>query len=198
MKCPICGERFGSYLQGLQQPGYGSIYCPACKRRLELINPGRCHLVSGIVFAAGFLLLVLNHAPFLWLWVTITGAAAWAINPVAVWLFGRWQVWSYSEAQSAKLRLLIATEAVSTLVAGIWVIYMVMTLLGPYCRLVANFDINGDQLAQAADEYRRLFNIEGIIGIVIGVTSLAMATGAKFMRRAMRMKALSDKLDQET
>ncbi|MGD9109530.1 MAG: hypothetical protein PVG93_01190 [Phycisphaerales bacterium] len=189
VKCPMCGKKFGSYLMGLARPAYGSVFCSNCNQRLELLNPGICHFIGGVIFAVLLIGIVIMSVPYLWLWVMVIGLFCWLLNPVIVWLLGSWGIWSYDIAKAARLRFLAAAQAVSAIVAGVTALYIAFYLLGPYWRLLTNIEAGESQLADSVEEYKRIFSFEGIIGLTIGFISVATATTTKAMRKALRTSA---------
>lgn len=196
IKCPVCGVKFSSYLMGLLRPTYGSVNCSDCYSRLELLNPGRCHFLTGIIFALALIWFVLSEVSYLWLWMTLAGIACWLLNPLIVGLFGKWGPWSYRAEDAAKVQLLGATQAVSTILAGIWVCYMAKVLLLPYYQLVSNFDFADQQITEAIEHYKGLFGGRGVIGLIIGFISVSTLTTTSVLRGGLRKRAIESKLSE--
>ena len=118
IRCPKCGKMMHSFLEGLLRPTYTNLKCPFCNVRLELVNAGLCHFLSGIIFAAVLVLLFVMQLPFIWVWVILLGLLCWFLNVFVVWLLGRWRIWSYELSELSKLKLLSAANAISTIIAG--------------------------------------------------------------------------------
>lgn len=196
IKCPKCGKKVSSFLDKLFRPVHTTVQCPFCRLHLELINAGLCHFISGIIFAAFLVLLFVIQPHFLWVWVILLGIACWFLDVFVVCLLGRWGIWSYALAESSKLRLLSAVNAVSTIVAAVWAFFMVKTILMPYYDLLTNFDLANDQMAETVEHYKEIFSVRGIIGMVIGLLSLATSGITGFIRGRMSRLALQKSLSQ--
>lgn len=195
VKCPICRTRFSTYLEGLTRPAYGSIHCPGCGKRLELVNAGVCHFISGLIFAVALVLLFFSEASYLWIWVLLTAALCWLLNPVIIRIFGRWWLWSYRDADAAKVQLLAATQAVSTIIAGVWVFYMIKVLLWPYYELLGNADFFSERAAEFVERQKQLLSPKNIIGLVIGIISLCTSTTTSLWRGQLRRRGVENRLN---
>jgi hypothetical protein len=195
IKCPICRTRFSSYLEGLARPAYSGVYCTSCGKRLELLNAGICHFISGIIFAVALVLLFFSEMSYLWLWVLLVAALCWLLNPIIVWLFGKWWLWSYRAADAAKVQLLAATQAISTIIAGIWVCYMIKVLLWPYYELLGSSDFFSERAAEFVERQRQLLSPRNIIGLVVGIISLGTSTTTSLWRRELRRRGVESKLN---
>ena len=194
MKCSNCGEKIGWWWEGLVRPAFNSRICPACRVKLELLNPGFCHFINGIIFAVILVYIMFEGFPYMWLWVTLLGGFCWLIRPVIIRIFGRWVVWPYGEMETAKLQLLAAVNAVSTIIAGIWVAYMAVMVFMPYWKLLGDFNFSDDQLAEVIEGYKKIFSVRGIVGIIIGVVSLISATSTSAIKGKLRAKAIGELL----
>ncbi len=195
IKCPICRTKFSSYLAGLARPAYGSVYCSGCGKRLELLNAGVCHFISGIIFAVALVLLFFSEVSYLWFWVLLVAALCWLLNPIIVWIFGKWWLWSYRAADAAKVQLLAATQTISTIIAAVWVCYMIKVLLWPYYELVGNAEILEEHVAEFVEQQKNLFNPRNIIGWAIGVISLGASTTTSLWRGQLRRRGVESKLN---
>lgn len=197
IKCPKCGKTGHSFWEGFLRPTYSSVKCPFCEVRLELLNAGRCHFISGIIFAAILVFLFVMQLPLMWAWVILSGFLCWFLDVFIVWLFGRWWVWSYEISESAKLRWLSAANTVSTIIVGIWVFYMAWMLLLPYWKMVADFDLLDERIDEMIEHYKKLFSVQGIIGIIIGILSVATSGTTGLIKGKLRRRAVERSLSQD-
>ena len=196
IKCPKCGKTMRSFLEGLLRPTYANLRCPFCNVQLELVNAGLCHFLSGIIFAAALVLLFVMQPPFIWLWVILLGLLCWFLNIFIVWLLGRWGVWSYELSELSKLRLLSVANAISTIIVGVWVLFMARILLLPYWRMVANFDLMDEQIGEMVEHYKKPFSVQGVIGIIIGILSVAVSGTTSFIKGGLRRRAIEKSLSR--
>jgi len=90
MNCPSCGKGMKWWLDGLVRVNLNSRVCSNCGIKLELLNPGLCYFVNGIIFAGILMGVVFRNLPVLWLWILFGGVFCWFINPVIVRVLGRW------------------------------------------------------------------------------------------------------------
>ncbi len=194
--CLKCSKRINFLLERFLRPIYANLRCPFCEARLELVNAGLCHFLSGIIFAAALVLLFLKGVPFLWIWIILLGILCWFLDIFIVWLLGRWEVWSYEVSELSKLELLSAASAVSTIIAAVWVFFMIRTVLLPYYNLLANFDLREDQIGETVEYYKELFSVRGIIGIIIGVLSLSVSGTTGYMKGKFRRQAIEKSLSR--
>jgi len=196
IRCPECDKTIRFFWDGLLRPAYTSLRCPFCNVRLELVNAGRCHFLSGIIFAAVLVLLFVMQLPFIWLWIILLGPLCWFLNILIVWLLGRWRVWSYELSEIAKLRWLSAANAISTIIAGIWVLFMVKTLLLPYWKMVVDFDLLDERIDEIVEHYKELFSVRGVIGIIIGILSVSISGTTSFIKGGLRKRAIEKSLSR--
>ena len=196
IRCPKCGKTMRFFLEGLLGPTYTNLRCPFCNVQLELVNAGLCHFLSGIIFAAALVSLFVMQPSFIWVWVILLGLLCWFLNIFIVWLLGRWRVWSYELSELSKLRLLSAANAISTIIAGVWVLFMVRMLLLPYWKIVAGFDLMDDQIDEMVEHYKELFSVQGVIGIIIGILSVAVSGTTSFMKGELRKRAIEKSLSR--
>ena len=196
IRCPKCGKMMHSFLEGLLRPTYTNLKCPFCNVRLELVNAGLCHFLSGIIFAAVLVLLFVMQLPFIWVWVILLGLLCWFLNVFVVWLLGRWRIWSYEFSELSKLKLLSAANAISTIIAGVWVFFMAKTFLLPYWKLIADFDLMDERMAEMVEHYKKLFSVQGIIGLVIGILSVGVLGTTRFIKGGLRRRAIEKSLSQ--
>lgn len=196
IRCPKCGKTMRFFLEGLLRPTYTNLRCPFCNVQLELINAGLCHFLSGIIFAVALVLLFLIQPPFIWLWIILLGLLCWFLNIFIVWLLGQWRVWSYGLSELSKLRLLSAANAISTIIAGVWVFFMARMLLLPYWKIVANFDLMDEQIVEMVEHYKKLFSVQGIIGLIIGILSIATSGTTSFIKGGLRRRAIEKSLSR--
>jgi len=196
IRCPKCGKTMRFFLEGLLRPTYTNLRCPFCNVQLELINAGLCHFLSGIIFAAALVSLFVMQPPFIWVWVILLGLLCWFLNIFIVWLLGRWRVWSYELSELSKLRLLSTANAISTIIAGVWVLFMARMLLLPYWKIVAGFDLMDDQIGEMVEHYKELFSVQGVIGIIIGILSVAVSGTTSFMKGGLRRRAIEKSLSR--
>jgi hypothetical protein len=196
IKCPICGKTGHSFWEGFLRPTYSSLRCPSCNKRLELVNAGRCHFISGIISAAILVFIFFMQLPFLWVWVILLGFLCWFLDVLIVWLLGRWRVWSYELSELVKLRWLSAANTISTIIVGVWVFYMAWTLLLPYWKMIGNFDLMDDQIDEMVEHYKELFSVQGIIGIIIGIVSIMTSGTTGLIKGRLRRRAVEKSLSQ--
>lgn len=197
IKCPICGKTGHSFWEGFLRPTYSSLRCSSCDKRLELINAGRCHFISGIISAAILVFIFFMQLPFIWVWVILSGLLCWFLDVFIVWLFGRWWVWSYEISESAKLRWLAAANTISTIIVGVWVFYMAWTLLLPYWKMVGDFDLMDERMDEMIEHYKGLFSVQGMIGIVIGILSIATSGTTGLIKGRLRRRVVERSLSQD-
>jgi hypothetical protein len=186
------------FLEGLLRPTYANLRCPFCNVRLELVNAGRCHFLSGIIFAAVLVLLFVMQLPFMWVWVILLGLLCWFLSIFIVWLLGRWGVWSYELSELSKLRWLSSANAISTIIAGVWVLFMTKTLLLPYWKMIVEFDLLDERIDEMVEHYKELFSVRGVIGIIIGILSVAISGTTSFIKGGLRRRAIEKSLSRTT
>jgi len=194
IKCPKCGKTGHSFLEGFLRPTYSSLRCPFCGVRLELVNAGWCHFLSGIIFAVILVFLFIMQLPFMLVWVILSGLLCWFLDVLIVWLFGRWRIWSYELSELVKLRWLSAANTVSTIIAGVWVFFMAMMLLLPYWRIVADLDLLDERIDEMIEHYKKLFSVQGMIGIIIGILSVATSGTTGLIKGRLRRRAIEKSL----
>ena len=196
IKCPKCGKMMRFFLERLLRPANTDLRCPFCNVRLELVNAGRCHFLSGIIFAAALVFLFVMQLPFIWVWIIMLGILCWFLNIFIIWLLGRWEVWSYELSELSKLRWLSAANSVSTIIAGVWVFFMIKTLLLPYWKMIADFDLMDERIGEIVENYKGLFSVQGVIGIMIGVISVGVSKTTSLIKGKLRRQAIEKSMSR--
>ena len=69
-------------------------------------------------------------------------------------------------------------QTAATIVVAGWTLYMVLTLLMPYARIIGEFDFDNEQTWEAMQEYgqmvrERLVSLRGMIELAIGFGSIS-------------------------
>ncbi len=196
VRCPKCGKRIRFFLERFLRPTYASLRCPFCNVRLELVNAGLCHFLSGIIFATALVLLFFMQPPFMWVWIILLGVLCWFLNIFIVWLLGQWGVWYYELSELVKLRWLSAVNVISTVVAGVWVLFMARMLLLPYWKMVADFNLLDERIGEMVEHYKKLFSVQGVIGLIIGFLSVVTSGTTGLIKGRLRRRAVEKSLSR--
>lgn len=198
MNCPKCGKQMSWYIDGLIRPGFSSRYCIGCNNRLELINSWLPYSATGILFALALLFLIMTGAKHLWAWMILLGVVSWLVNPIFVRLFGRWGVYNYTQSEVTKANLLNAVNTVSTLIAAVFVVHLIMILILPYWRIIDQLSQLDDKAFAAMQEYTKMFEPAKIIGLTVGVISMGTSGATSFMRHSLRRESLDRRLEKQS
>ena len=199
MDCPKCGRRMSWYVDGLIRPGAGTRTCPWCQTKLEVLNGHAGIMVNSVLLAAGFILVFLYQLPLTLLWLCLTGIGCWLLLPVWTKLFGKPVIWSYSGEQEAKAKWLAAESFASTITMAGWVLYMAITLLLPYGRILSELDSLDNETWKRMEEFtemlqNRLFSTRGAIEIGVGILSFLWCQITLSMRALHRQRSVEDKI----
>lgn len=197
MICPKCGRRMDWYIDGLVRPGFNSRYCIGCNSRLELINSWLPYSATGLLFVLALLFVIMTEAKHLWAWMILLGVACWLVNPIFVRLLGRWGVYNYTQAEITKANLLNAVNTVSTLIAAVFVVHLIMMLILPYWRIIDQLSQMDDKAFEAIEQYSKTFEPAKIIGLTVGVISMGTSGATSFMRHSLRRESLDRRLRQQ-
>jgi len=193
IRCPKCGKTEHSFWEGFLRPTYTSLRCPSCDIRLELVNAGTCHFISGIIFAFILVILFLVEPPLMLALIILSGFICWFVDVFIVWLLGRWSEWSYELSELVKLRWLSAANSISTIIAGVWVFFMAKMLVIPYWKIADDLE----QLEVLKEHYDQMFGPAGIIGIIIGLISIATSGTTSLAKGKLRRQSIEKSLSQK-
>ncbi len=177
MRCPNCKANLNWYRDALLRPAATTRKCPACGTSLELLNSGTPIIINSVIFAVASLYIWLKEIPYAPLWFFVLFVACWLTSPLWLRLFGRLVVRSYSAHQLAKVQRLAVEQTAATITVAGWTLYMVLTILLPYGRVLGHFDPSDDQSWQLVQNYAqtlrdRLYSLRGIIELAIGAASI--------------------------
>jgi hypothetical protein len=202
MICPKCGRRMSWYIDGLIRPGIGSRICPWCQTKLELLHGNYGLFFASILLAGGLFVVYFFELPFQWVWVCLLGVVFWLLMPVWMRIFGKLIVSSYTREQQIKAMWLDAEIFASTITMAAWVLYMVLTLIIPYARIISEFNPNVDQSWQNVEDYTeavkdRILSTRGIIELGVGILSLIWCRVNILRRMYLRKQSIEDKLGHQ-
>ncbi|MEE9369829.1 MAG: hypothetical protein V3W45_00025, partial [Sedimentisphaerales bacterium] len=75
-------------------------------------------------------------------------------------------------------------------------LFMARMLLLPYWKIVAGFDLMDDQISEMVEHYKELFSVQGVIGIIIGILSVAVSGTTSFIKGGLRRRAIENSLSR--
>jgi hypothetical protein len=190
------------YIGGLIRPGMGSRTCPYCLTRLELLNGFLGLVINSILLAGGLFAVYFYELPFQWLWFCLLGIVFWLMLPIWMKMFGKLIVSSYTKEQHIKAMWLEAEIFASTITMAVWVLYVILTLIIPYAKIISEFDSDMDQMVKNMDIFSetvraRILSSRGALELFVGIVSLLWCRVSVYRRMNLRRQSIAGKLQRE-